>query len=146
MKMEFKDFSLFLNHTKVKRFVDDLASGKIMGTKCKKCGLNLYPPRADCPECYSSEMEWVALKTQGKLATYTMIYVPPDHFTTILQMPFSKFRFEPCPIGLLELENGLRIMGWIPKVNPKEIKVDMALKAEPQVLPGGKVTIVLNPV
>jgi uncharacterized OB-fold protein len=146
MKMEFKDFSLFLNHTKVKRFVDDLASGKIMGTKCKKCGLNLYPPRADCPECYSSEMEWVALKAQGKLATYTMIYVPPDHFTTILQMPFSKFRFEPCPIGLLELENGLRIMGWIPKVNPKEIKVDMTLKAEPQVLPGGKVTIVLNPV
>jgi uncharacterized OB-fold protein len=42
------------------------------------------------------------------------------------------------------LENGLRIMGWIPKVNPKELKVGMSLKAEPQMLPGGKVTIVLN--
>ena len=144
--MEFKDFSLFLNHTKVKRFADDLASGKIMGTVCKKCGLKLYPPRADCPDCYSTEIEWVELKAQGKLATFTMIYVPPEHFTTILQMPFSKFRFDPCPIGLLELENGLKIMGWITKVNPKELKVGMSLKAEPQMLPGGKVTIVLNSV
>jgi hypothetical protein len=144
--MEFKDFSLFHNDTKVKRFADDLASGKIMGTVCKKCGLRLYPPRADCPECMSDDMEWVELKGEGKLVTYTMINVPPHHFTTVLQMPFSKFTFSPCPIGLLEVENGLRIMGWIPKFNPREIKVGLNLKAEPQILPGGKITIVLSPV
>ena len=36
--MEFKNFSLAIGQTKVARFADDLTSGKIMSTICKKCG------------------------------------------------------------------------------------------------------------
>jgi uncharacterized OB-fold protein len=61
-------------------------------------------------------------------------------------MPFSSIQFEPCPIGLLEVEDGLRIMGWIPKVDVKKIKVGMKMKASPQLLPDGKITIVLEPI
>ncbi len=143
--MEFKNFALAISQTKVARFADDLAAGKIMSTSCKKCGKKYYPPRADCSACMNSEMEWSPLNGEGKLVTFTKIYVPPEHFA-IRQplMPFSSVQFEPCPVGIIEVEGGLRIMGWMPKIDLKKIKIGMKLKAVPQVLLDGKVTIVLE--
>jgi hypothetical protein len=37
-------------------------------------------------------------------------------------------------------------MGWIPKVDLKKIKIGLKMKAYPQILPNGKITIVLEPV
>jgi uncharacterized OB-fold protein len=143
--MEFKDFSLFINQTKVARFAEELAAGKIMATACKKCGKKYYPPRADCSGCMGSEMEWKLIGDEGRLVTFTKIYVLPDHFAIRQSlMPFSNIQFEPCPIGLLEVEGGLRIMGWIPKVDLKKIRVGMKMKASPQILPNGKVTIIFE--
>lgn len=143
--MEFKKFSLAIGQTKVGRFADDLAAGKIMSTSCKKCGKRYYPPRADCSACMNSEMDWKPLNGEGKLVTFTKIHVPPEHFA-IRQplMPFSSVQFEPCPIGIIEVEGGLRIMGWMPRIDLKKIKIGMRLKAVPQILPDGKVTIVLE--
>ena len=145
--MEFKNFALSINQTKVARFAKELAEGKIMATLCKKCGKKYYPPRADCSNCMSSEMEWKPIGGEGKLVTFTKIYVPPEHFA-IRQpmMPFSSVQFEPCPIGILEVEDGLRIMGWMPKTDVKKIRVGMRMKASPQVLLDGKVTIILETV
>ena len=143
--MDFKNFSLAISQTKVARFADDLAAGKIMSTVCKKCGKQYYPPQADCPECMSSDMEWKELKGEGKLVTFTKIYVAPDHFAVRQpQMPFSSTAFEPTPIGILEVEGGMRVMGWIPKVELKKIRVGMKMRALPQVLPDGRITIVLE--
>jgi len=144
-KMEFRDFSLYVNQTKVGRFAEDLGRGEITATVCRKCGKKYYPPRADCSECMGSEMDWVSLEGKGTLISYTTIYVPPDHFA-IRQpsMPFCAVRLEPCPMGLLEVEDGLRVMGWIPKVDPGQIQTGMRLKAVPQSLPNGRVTIVLE--
>jgi len=145
--MEFKKFSIAINQTKVARFADDLAAGKIMSTVCKKCGKGYYPPRADCSACMTSEMEWRPLSGEGKLATFTKVHAPPEHFGIPQpRMPYSSVQFEPCPIGLIEVEGGLRVMGWIPKVNVKKIRVGMMMKASPQTLPDGKVTIVLEPI
>lgn len=145
--MEFKNFSLFISQTKVNRFADDLAAGKIMSTFCKQCGKQYYPPQADCPSCMGSEMEWKELNTEGKLLTFTKIHVPPEHFG-IRQplMPFSSIQFEPTPIGIIRGEEGVPIMGWIPKMDVKKIKVGMKMKASPFILPDGKITIILEPV
>jgi uncharacterized OB-fold protein len=145
--MDFKNFSLGITQTKVARFSDELAAGKIVATLCKKCGKRYFPPRADCSDCMESQMEWVPIGGEGKLRTFTKIHVPPEHFALPQPlMPFSNIRLEPCPIGILEVEEGLRIMGWIPKVDLKKIKVGMKMKASPQTLADGKITIVLEPV
>lgn len=145
--MDFKNFSLSIGQTKVNRFADDLAAGKIMLTICKKCGKKYYPPMADCSACMTSEMEWRPIAVEGNLATYTKIFVPPEHFAFRQPlMPFSSVQFEPCPIGILEVEDRLRIMGWMPKLDLKKIKVGMKMKAIPQILLNGKITIVLEPV
>ncbi len=145
--MDFKKFSLAISQTKVARFSEDLAAGKIMSTICKKCGKKYYPPQADCSGCMSSEMEWKALKGEGTLVTFTKIYVAPGHFAVGQPlMPFSTVAFEPSPIGVLEVEAGLRVMGWIPKVDLKKIRVGMKMRAFPQTLPDGRITIVLEPI
>jgi uncharacterized OB-fold protein len=145
--MEFKNFALAISQTKVARFADDLAAGNIMSTVCKKCGKKYYPPRADCSACMTSEMEWKPVAVEGSLVTFTKIYVPPEHFAVRQSlMPFSSVQFEPCPIGILEVEDGLRIMGWMPKVDLKKIRVGMKMKASPQILPDGRVTILLGPI
>lgn len=143
--MEFKDFSLHINQTKAGRFAQELASGKIMATQCRTCRRKFYPPRADCPGCVASSMEWTPLKARGRLAAFTMIQVPPDHFASKPLMPFSSITLRPCPVGLIEVEDGLRIMGWIPNVEPKDLRVGMPLQGTPHTLTDGKVTIILEP-
>src|SRR4030042_5246588 len=144
-KMDFKNFSLAISQTKVARFAEDRAAGKIMATICKKCGKKYFPPRSDCSGCMESTMEWRSIEGVGKLVTYTKIYVPPEHFAIRRPlMLFSSIQFEPCPVGLIEIEDGLRIMGWMPKIDSKTIRIGMKLKASPQILPDGKVTIVFE--
>ena len=145
--MNFKLFSRNISQTKVSRFVDELAAGRFMATRCKKCGKEYYPPVADCSHCMESDMEWKQIRNEGKLVTFTKIYVPPEHFAVRQPlMPFSSVQFEPCPIGILEVEDGLRIMGLMPKIDVKKIRVGMRMKASPQVLLDGKVTIILETV
>jgi uncharacterized OB-fold protein len=143
--MEFRDFSLHINQIKVGRFAEELAAGRIMATQCRGCRAKYYPPRADCNRCWTSDMEWIPLQGQGKLATFTRIHVPPEHFAAKPLMPFSPLVLQPCPIGLLEFDDGLRVMGWIPNLDPKDLRVGMSLRAAPHTLADGKVTIILEP-
>jgi uncharacterized OB-fold protein len=146
-RMEFKDFSLKISQTKVGRFAEELAAGKIMATVCMKCGEKYYPPRADCSVCMESAMEWRPIEGVGSLVTYTQIYVPPEHFAIRLPlMPFSSIQFEPCPVGLIEMDDGVKIMGWMPKIDFKKIRIGMKLKPSPRILPDDKVTITLEPI
>jgi uncharacterized OB-fold protein len=95
----------------------------------------------------SSDMEWKQIIPEGALVTFTKIHVPPEHFAVRQPlMPFSSVQFEPCPIGILKVEGGLKIMGWIPKVDIKKIKVGMKMKASPFTLPDGKITIIFEPI
>jgi len=145
--MEFKNFSLSISQTKVGRFAEELAQGRIMSTVCRKCGKRYYPPRSDCSACMGSEMEWKAVGGEGRLLTFTKIYVPPEHFSNAQpRMPFSSIQFEPCPVGFIEVEDGLRVMGWIPKVDVKKLRVGMKMKASATGLPDGRVTILLEPI
>ena len=57
--------------TKTNNFIDHLEEGKVMGTKCKKCGQIFFPPRADCYSCFSSDMEWFKVSGKGKLLSTT---------------------------------------------------------------------------
>ncbi len=145
--MEFKKFALAISQTKVARFAKDLAEGKIMSTTCKKCGKRYYPPRSDCSNCMTSEMIWEPIGGEGSLVTYTKIFVPPEHFAVRQPlMPFASAQFEPCPVGVLEVQGGLRVMGWMPKMDMRKIRVGMKMKCLPQVLPDGNVTIILEAV
>jgi len=87
-------------------------------------------------------MAWFECPTEGKLASFTQIMVFPEHFALpALSVPFGKAWLTPSPVGLLEVKEGIRIMGWVPKTSPDDLTVGEPMKARPQVLDDGRVTI-----
>ena len=143
--MDFKRFSLMIGQTKAASFADSLAQGKIMATRCKECKREYYPPQADCPQCLNQEMEWFECPTEGTLASFTQIMVLPEHFALpALSVPFAKATLTPSPVGLLEVKEGMRIMGWLPRRSADDLTVGERMKATPQVLDDGRVTIILE--
>jgi uncharacterized OB-fold protein len=124
--MAFKIFGKvnFTPYTKVERFADELRNNKLMGTKCKKCGEVYFPPRADCTKCMSNDMEWRNHSGKGKLVTFTTIHAAPTGFDDIA----------PYTIGVVDLQEGGRLLAWVEGIKPEELKIGMELRATPQIL------------
>lgn len=106
-------------HTKIAKFFGNLNEKKLTGTRCVKCKTIYCPPRADCPKCMSSHVEWLELSGRGKLLAFTTIYVGPETFV----------KYVPYVVAIVELEEGPKIMGQMRDVKQEDIKIGMALKA-----------------
>lgn len=59
-------------------FYDYLKEGRFTTTRCKDCGAEPFPPRLLCPECYSTDMEWIDWPTTATVigVTEEMVGVP----------------------------------------------------------------------
>jgi hypothetical protein len=71
--------------------------------KCSKCGKVFFPPRLICDNCRCRQFEKVILPDKGKIITYTIIRIPPPAFN----------QEAPYAIGIIELENGVRLTAQI---------------------------------
>jgi hypothetical protein len=81
--------------------------------KCKECGSIQFPPRLVCPECGAQEFETVRLSGKGKLLTFTIIRVAPEGFGDLA----------PYAVGIVELEEGIRVMGQVVDCDPEALKI-----------------------
>ena len=88
--------------------------------KCKKCGTICFPPRLICPECNLREFEAIRLAEKGKIVTYTVIRVPPQQFTD--QAPYA--------VGIVELDDGVKLTGQIVDCDFDDLKIGLRLKIE----------------
>ncbi len=101
----------------IEQFYVNIGQNKLLGVRCNKCGRIYLPPRTLCSDCYSRDFEWTELPTKGKLLTYTVIHVAPEKFQSMT----------PYAVGVIELENGLKIPGMIREVPTDQIKIGMKL-------------------
>jgi len=101
----------------IEQFYKFLRQGKLMAGKCVKCGKIHLPPRPLCNNCYSQEFEWVQVSGIGELVTYTVISIAPQQFHDLT----------PYAVGIVQLENGLKIPGMIQAVKQEELKIGMSL-------------------
>ncbi|UCF07793.1 MAG: Zn-ribbon domain-containing OB-fold protein [Thermoplasmata archaeon] len=124
----------FAPFTKVSKFVDFLDEGKIKGTVCRACNTFHFPPRGDCVQCLSSEIDWKEISGKAKLVTYTTIHAAPIGFEDD----------KPYTIGVVDLEEGGRALGWIEGLEEKDLSIGMALKVEIKNLEEDKLTLVLK--
>lgn len=88
--------------------------------KCQGCGKISFPPRLVCDACSSQEFECVKLAETGKVLTYTIIRVPPRQFAD--QAPYA--------VGIVELDDGVKIAGQIVDCDFEEIKIGLNVKLE----------------
>jgi len=132
----FKKFGTvsFTSITKVNDFIEYLNQGKIMGTRCKGCGLVFFPPRADCYQCLSSDMEWFEVSGTGKLVTYSKLEYAPVGFGDDL----------PYAIAILDYGNH-KVFGRIASdLKGDEIKVGMEMETVVNELPNGQLNYVFQ--
>ncbi len=114
----------FVPFSKVQDFAVHLRNGHLMGTKCRACGFQTFPPRADCPECLSGDYEFVEYSGKGTVWTHTRIEAAPTGFES--EVPYT------CVV--VELEEGGRLLAWSGDTLPDdEVEIDMEVQVVPQI-------------
>ena len=119
----------FTTEAKVTDFITYLEQGKVMATRCRKCGASYFPPKMDCPKCLLGDIEWFEIKGNGKLTTYTIVNYGPTGFEDD----------SPYVLAVGEFD-GIKIFGRLsPDVEASDIDIGMGLKVIPVKLPDERV-------
>lgn len=114
----------FSPYTKVSDFAGYLKDGHLMGSICKKCGYESFPPRADCPQCLSGDFEYKEFSGKATLVTYTKIHAAPTGFENDV----------PYTIGVVDLEESGRLLAWFgDTISDDEIEIGMKLQVVPRI-------------
>ena len=89
---------------------------KIIWKKCTNCGLLQHSSHLRCLMCKHEKFDSIAASGSAKLLTYTILKAPP-----------AEFRDKPhYALGVLEFENGIKILGQIAPED--QLKVGMVMK------------------
>jgi uncharacterized protein len=84
-------------------FWDGLRDGRFQTTRCRDCGHMTFPPKPVCPECWTSDLEWVALSGRGTLVSYTEVSAAPAMFA----------HEAPYTLCIVDLDEGVRCVSRI---------------------------------
>ncbi len=130
--MGFAKFGLvsFTAEAKAADFVGYLEQGKVTATRCKQCDRAYFPPRVDCSNCLTSDVEWFEIGSKGKLLTYTKVNYGPAGFEAEA----------PYVLAVADFAGGVRVFGRLSReIGAGDIKIGMDLTPIVTNLPGGKV-------
>ena len=76
-----------------KFYLDMVNKGKIMGTRCEKCGKTYLPPYPHCPDCLG-KTTWIEIPVNGTVEAFTVCYTQPSHFKRNLPYTIAYVRLE----------------------------------------------------
>lgn len=96
-----------------RQYFEGLKAGKLLGLKCKKCGAITVPPKINCLQCCSTDLEITELSGKGEIKTFTVIRVAPEGLTA------------PYVVAMAELEEGPWVMGNLEGVDPDSVTMDV---------------------
>lgn len=95
------------------------AEGRLLIQECPACGHRQFYPRALCTACGASP-EWLEASGRGTVHT----------FTVVRQQGLPAFRDDaPYVVGVIELEEGPRMMGNVTGCSVDDVAVGMAVRA-----------------
>lgn len=106
----------------VEGLFQQLTPAVLLGSRCRQCGTHYFPKVLSCsnPACRDGQVLHVPLSGRGRLYSFTVQrYRPPP--------PFNMESWAPYALGILELPEGLRIMGMISGVPFDELAIGMEL-------------------
>lgn len=100
----------------------------LVGARCAQCGTHYFPRRARCsnPDCEGHAVESVRLSGRGTLYSFSVqAYRPPPLFGMEPWAPYA--------IGLVDMPEGVRVMGMLTGVAAAELRIGstMELRLEP---------------
>jgi 3-oxo-4,17-pregnadiene-20-carboxyl-CoA hydratase alpha subunit len=92
---------------------------RLLIQRCKECGTLRHPPRPMCAECRS--YEWDVVDASGRGTVYSFVV---NHYP---QVPAFDY---PLAVGLIELEEGTRLVANVIGVEPGDISIGMPVEVE----------------
>jgi uncharacterized OB-fold protein/acyl dehydratase len=97
---------------------DGIDRGELLIQRCGACGVLRHPPRPMCGSCQSLEWDTLVSKGSGTLYSYVVLHHP--------QIPGYDF---PLVVGLVDLDEGTRIVSNVLGCAPEDVRIGMRLEA-----------------
>lgn len=100
-------------------FWRSILDGKLRIQRCARCGRFRHPPQPICAACSSFEDEWVEVSGRATLYSFTIVH-HPVHPAVESWVPYAT--------GLVELDEGVRMVSLVKGVPLDEVRIGMRLK------------------
>ena len=100
-------------------FWEGLTQRRLLIRRCARCAHLHHPPGPMCPKCHSREWTAQAVSGRGVLHSYVIVHQP--------QLPGFTY---PLAVALVELGEGVRLLGNLTGTEPAALRIGMPLEAE----------------
>ncbi len=102
-------------------FWEALQRHELYVQRCRGCSTTRFYPRAVCPVCMSSDVEWVRCSGRGTVYSFTVTH----------QNQAPGFRESlPYVLAVVELAEGPRMMTNVDGCAPDDVRIGMAVVVE----------------
>lgn len=92
---------------------DGIARGELLLQHCLDCTRTVFYPRALCPLCFSTDLEWRTASGSGTVYSYT-----------VMRKAFGRFATTPpTVVALVDLDEGVRMMTHLVGVDPSDARI-----------------------
>lgn len=98
-------------------FWEGVGAGKLLIQRCKTCQTLRHPPGPACERCHSLEWDAVESRGLGTLFSFVVMHKP--------QHPAFDY---PHPVGLIELDEGVRLVAPLCEVAPGALVIGMPME------------------
>lgn len=96
-------------------------NAQLIGSRCADCSATTFPVQARCPKCSGGNTAEVLLPRRGTLIAWTTQGFPPG---APYKGPTGK-DFVPFGVGLVQLEDVIRVEGRLTENDPAKLKFGM---------------------
>ena len=112
----------------IQSYLEYINNKKLMGSKCKKCGAVDVPPRKLCIKCNSTDVDWIEMSGNGKIAAFSCISVGT---TFMVEKGYSMKK--PYCFSVIRLNEGPMVSGQllgVDETKPDTIKIETPVKVK----------------
>jgi len=99
---------------------------RLMGMRCTDCDNYVFPFQKGCSRCTGTNVERVALGTEGKLWAWTIQGFPPKSPPYLGEA--DPKAFEPYGVGYVEIEGQLKVEARLTEADPEKLKIGMSMR------------------
>ena len=100
-------------------FFDGALAGRLMLQRCADCQTWLYPVRARCPRCGSSQIEWAAASGRGHVYSHGRLWraVHPSQQDQL-----------PIQLAVVQLAEGVRMSAKMIDTEPEKMRAGVPVE------------------
>jgi uncharacterized OB-fold protein len=95
------------------------SAGELRVWRCSGCGLLRHPPGPMCPRCGATRPEYLVASGLGAVYSFVVHHHPP--------VPGREL---PFVVALVELAEGVRVLGELRGVEPSEVRVGLPVEID----------------